>query len=114
MNQAAISAITARQRRFFDTGVTLDVRYRAAALERLHKVVSDHESELTAALRQDLGKSNTESYMCEIGMVLSALRWLRRNLRRLTKGKPQDKIDPVAALINSVYLFDLFNGNIQQ
>ncbi len=52
MNQAAISAITARQRRFFDTGVTLDVRYRRAALQRLKKAVIAHEGELAAALRQ--------------------------------------------------------------
>ena len=85
MNQTAISAVTARQRRFFDTDVTLDVRYRAAALKRLQKAVSEHEAELATALRQDLGKSRTESYMCEIGMVLSELRWLLRNLKRLTR-----------------------------
>ena len=85
MNQAAISAITARQRRFFDTGVTLDVRYRTAALKRLQRAVTEHESDLLAALRQDLGKSRTEGYMCEIGMVLSELRWLLKNLKRLAK-----------------------------
>ncbi len=85
MNQAAISAITARQRRFFDTGVTLDVRYRIAALKRLQKAVTEHESELTAALRHDLGKSDAEGYLCEIGLVRSELRWLLRNLKRLTR-----------------------------
>ncbi len=85
MNQTTISAVTARQRRFFDTGVTLDIRYRQAALKRLQKAVLEHEAALTAALRQDLGKSGTESYMCEIGMVLSELRWLLKNLKRLTK-----------------------------
>ena len=88
MNQAAISAITARQRRFFDTGVTLDVRYRTAALKRLRQAVTEHESDLLAALRQDLGKSRTEGYMCEIGMVLSELRWLLKNLKRLAKDQP--------------------------
>ena len=47
-------------------------------------------------------------------LFTNALTEKKNDLRRLTKGKPQDKIDPVAALINSVYLFDLFNGNIQQ
>lgn len=85
MNQAAIAAVTARQRRFFNTGVTLDVRYRTAALKRLQKAVIDHEAELTAALRQDLGKSATESYMCEIGMIRSELRWLLRHIKHLTR-----------------------------
>ena len=47
-------------------------------------------------------------------LFTNALTEKKNDLRRLTKGKPQDKIDPVAALINSVYLFDLANGNIQQ
>ena len=47
-------------------------------------------------------------------LFTNALTEKKNDLRRLTKGKPQDKIDPVAALINCVYLFDLFNGNIQQ
>ena len=85
MNQTAICAATARQRRFFDTGVTLDIRYRTAALKRLEKVVIDHESELLAALRQDLGKSRTEGYMCELGMLRSELSWLLKNLKKLTR-----------------------------
>ena len=47
-------------------------------------------------------------------LFTNALTEKKNDLRRLTKGKPQDKIDPVAALINSVYLFDIANGNIQQ
>ena len=47
-------------------------------------------------------------------LFTNALTEKKNDLRRLTKGKPQDKIDPVAALINCVYLFDLANGNIQQ
>ena len=87
MNQSAISAVTARQRRFFDTGVTLDLRYSAAAQKRQHKDLIDHESELAAALRQDLGKSRTEGYMCEIGMVRAEIRWLLKNLKRLTRDR---------------------------
>ena len=87
MNQTAISEVTARQRRFFDTGVTLDIRYRAAALKRLQKAVIDHESELAAALGRDLGKSRTEGYMCEIGMLRAEIRWLLKNLKRLTRDR---------------------------
>ena len=85
MDQSDISGITARQRQFFASGVTLDVRWRAAALKRLRKAVIDHEPELLAALRQDLGKSPTEAYFCELGMVRSELGWLLKNLKRLTR-----------------------------
>ena len=87
MTQTDISALTARQRRFFDTGVTLDVRYRCAALKRLQRALISQEAELCAALRQDLGKSAAESYMCELGMVRAELRWLLKNLKRLTRDR---------------------------
>ncbi len=85
MTQAHIASLTAKQRRFFDTGVTLDVRYRLAALRRLEHCLRTNEEELSAALRQDLGKSGTESYLCEIGMLRSELRWLIANLRSLSR-----------------------------
>ena len=87
MDQAAISAVTARQRRFFNTGMTLDIGYREAALKRLQAAVRSRERAICAALRQDLGKSDTESYMCEVGMVLSEIGWLLKNLKRLTRDR---------------------------
>ena len=50
------------------------------------------------------------------------VRWLfsnsllevKHDLRRLTKGKPWNKIDPIHGLLNCMYCFDFANGNIQQ
>ena len=47
-------------------------------------------------------------------LFTNALIERKNDLRRLTKGKPQDKIDPIAGLVNCTYLFELANGNIQQ
>lgn len=47
-------------------------------------------------------------------LFTNALIEVKNDLRRLTKGKPQNKIDPIAGLVNCTYLFDLANGNIQQ
>ena len=41
--------------------------------------------EIAGALRADLGKSAAESYMCETGLLLADISWLRRNLRRLAR-----------------------------
>lgn len=87
MNETVISSIVARQRRFYNTGVTQDIRYRTAALKRLRRAVEEHEKELASALLQDLGKSAAESYMCEIGMVLSELSWLIKNMKKLTRDR---------------------------
>ena len=39
-----------------------------------------NESEILSALKQDLHKSGAESYMAEVGMTLSELRYVKRHL----------------------------------
>ena len=46
-----------------------------------------HEADLAAALKEDLGKSRMESYMCEIGLTLSELTWMQKHLRSLMRSK---------------------------
>ena len=70
-----------RQRKFFDSGKTLDVAYRLRALKLLEQAVTEGEQKLADALRRDLGKSRAEAYMCEIGLTLSELRYMRRHMR---------------------------------
>ena len=45
-----------RQRRFFDSGITLSAGFRRAALKRLADAMKLFEPKLLAALREDLGK----------------------------------------------------------
>ncbi len=70
-----------RQRSFFDSGKTLDIHYRLAALNALEQAVREYEPKLSEALFSDLGKSRAESYMCEIGLTLSELRYMKKHLR---------------------------------
>ena len=74
-------ALVARQRAYFRTGATLPYKARRDALTRLHRAILEREGEINAALQQDLGKSPSESYMCEVGMTLSELSHMRRHLR---------------------------------
>lgn len=76
------------QKSFFATGQTRGVQYRYDALIRLRDAIRAHEQEICDALQADLGKSGTESYMCEIGMALSELSWMIRHFRRETGVKP--------------------------
>ena len=55
--------------------------YRLRALRLLEQAVTDHEQRLAHALRSDLGKSRAEAYMCEIGLTLSELRYMKRHMR---------------------------------
>ena len=75
-----ISGIVARQRAYFETGKTLPVAARRDALDRLRRSILAHEDKIHEALRRDLGKSASEAYMCETGMVLAELSYVRRHM----------------------------------
>ncbi len=79
--------IVKEQREWFAKGKTRSVRWRIGALQTLKRAILKYEDEIHEALKQDLGKSPVEGYMCETGMVLSELSWMIRNLRRLAGEK---------------------------
>ncbi len=81
MDAAQAQALLERQRRFFSTGATLDVAARKDALRRLRDAVDRFAQPLYQALREDLGKSPSESYMCELGLVKSEISFLLRHVR---------------------------------
>ncbi len=89
-----IKEITELQREYFYTGKTLPVSERVAALTRLEESIIKHTSEIYSALKADLGKSEAEAYMCELGMVFSELRFIRKNLKKWAK--PQKRKTPIA------------------
>ena len=86
MTEQQIAQALESQRRFFSTGKTLPRAFRAKALEDLQNAILRHEEEINAALKADLGKGAVESYMCETGMTLSELSWMRRHLAGLMRG----------------------------
>ena len=65
-----IHDIVLRQRSFFRTGVTLDVKWRKEQLKKLKQAVIDNREMLESALYEDLGKSPVEAYLCDIGPVI--------------------------------------------
>lgn len=70
-----------RCRAYFQTGATIAIDARINALRALEQAIIAHESEIYDALKQDLGKSATESYMCEVGLTLAELRYQLRHVR---------------------------------
>lgn len=87
MNEAEIQQIVKKQRHFFQSGATLSIDRRSFALSKLKIAILLHEDEILDALKEDLGKSNMESYMCEVGLVLSELTYMLKNIHRLSKEK---------------------------
>lgn len=76
-----IAKIVGKQREYFQTGQTLPVKVRIAALKRLYDGIKSHEAEIADALKADLGKSGYEGFMCEIGLVLSEISYMLRHIR---------------------------------
>ena len=87
MTELEIRNILTRQREYFAAGHTLPYAARLAALKKLKDALQRHEADLARALREDLGKSDYESYMCETGLTLSEASWMIRNLRRLMRDR---------------------------
>ena len=77
-----ISAVVAEQREFFRSGATLDVKWRMEQLKKLKQAVIEHEEELETALYEDLGKSKTEAYLCDIGPVIVEVNEILKGLKK--------------------------------
>ena len=79
--------ILQRQKEYFASGATLPVKNRIAALKRLRSVIYANEQLIYDALKADLGKSATESYMCEVGMTLSEISHMLRHIKGYARSK---------------------------
>jgi aldehyde dehydrogenase (NAD+) len=77
---------------FFKNGKTLDIKTRIRLLIALKQSVKAHESDITLALKKDLGKPTAEIWLAEIYIVLDELNTVIKNLQfwakpRRVKGK---------------------------
>ena len=82
-----VKELISEQRIFFQSGKTLSVDFRIGELKKLYQSVQDFEKEILCALQADLGKSATESYMCEVGMALSEIRYMIKHVKKWSKGE---------------------------
>ena len=81
-NEVEISNIVAVQRKFFRTGATLPIKWRIQQLKKLKAAVIAHEKEFEDALAEDLGRSQVEAYLCDIGPIVVEINEMIRGLRR--------------------------------
>ena len=82
-----IESLIMEQRKFFNSGATLPVEFRVDMLKKLYDAVKKYENEISAALKADLGKSDFEGFMCEIGMALSEISYMIRHTPKFAKEK---------------------------
>ncbi|MBE7007937.1 MAG: aldehyde dehydrogenase family protein [Ruminococcaceae bacterium] len=80
-----IHALVEKQRDLFRSGATLDVGWRIEQLEKLKLSVLVHEDELKRALAADLGRSEAEAYLCDVGSVVLEINEAIRGVRKWAK-----------------------------
>ena len=87
MTSEEIQIILEKQRAFFNSGATISVDFRIAALRKLYAAIRVHEDEIHAALTADLGKSHYEGFMCESGLALTEISYMIKHTRKLARSK---------------------------
>lgn len=86
------------QRELSRSNPTIDIKERRNALLKLKQVIKDKQIEIEQALFSDLHKSKEESYLTEIGIVLSEINFA---LKHLTKWSKKRKVRSSLSLFPS-------------
>jgi len=110
MTKEEIQKIVENQRKYFQTGATLPVKNRIAALKKLKAAVTAHEKDICDALNADLGKSATEAFMCEVGIVLGELSYMIKHTAKYAKD--HRVATPLANFLSRSYVKSSPYGNV--
>lgn len=84
---AEVKKILSNQKTFFQSGVTLDIKFRRDALTRLFEKIKEMRSEIHTALHSDLRKSEFESIETETSCILEEIIYMRKRLKTWAKPK---------------------------
>ena len=74
-----------KQRAYFRTGATLPLAFRKEMLIRLKQSVIKHQSDMERALKEDLGRSDFEAYLCDIGPIILEINEAIHGLKKWAK-----------------------------
>lgn len=105
-----IEEILQKQRAFFKTGVTIPVAYRIEALKRLQATIMANEENINKAIKEDLGKSAFEAYMCETGLTLTEISHMLKHIR--SYAKEHVVLTPLAQFASRSYQKPSPKGNV--
>ncbi len=104
-----IMEICGKQKAYFHSGATLDVKTRKNNLKLLENAVHKWEKPLCDALWQDLHKSYQEAYLTEISILLGEIRTHLRNIGKWTR--PQRRHTPLKLFPSSSRIISEPLGN---
>ena len=84
-NKELVHEAVERQRAYFQTGVTLPLKFRKEMLLRLKESVLKHQADMEKALHEDLGRSDGEAFLCDVGPVILEINEAIHGLRKWAK-----------------------------
>lgn len=82
-----IQEIVSKQKEFFKTQQTKNLRFRKMYLEKLRDIILQNENLLYEAIDKDFGKSKFDTFTTEISFVLNDIKYYLNNLKSLSKPK---------------------------
>ncbi len=82
-----IQEIVSKQKDFFKTQQTKNIRFRKMYLEKLRDVILQNENLLYEAIYKDFGKSKFDTFPTEISFILNDINYYLKNLKSLSKPK---------------------------
>ena len=80
-----IELIVNKQREYFLSNETLDIKFRIDQLRKLKKALIDNEKLIIEALCKDLGRSEAEAYFCDFGSVILELNETIKGIKKWAK-----------------------------
>jgi len=82
-----VKNILSAQKTFFQSGATLDIKFRKDTLTRLFNKIEEMRPEIHAALYSDLRKSEFESIETETSGILEEIIYMRKRVKKWAKPK---------------------------
>lgn len=80
-----ISAINERARAYFKTDATLPYAFRMQKLQALADGIRKFQPQILKAMYDDLGKSEIEAYVAEVGVVMKDIHHTQKHLKKWMK-----------------------------
>ncbi len=99
-----------KQRDFFSTGQTRKIEFRLESLKKLEKTLRVHEIEIFAALNQDLGRCDFETYLAEVAYLYAEITHTKDSLADWMAPRPQNT--PLALAVSSSYVLPVPLGQV--
>ncbi|MBS1783306.1 MAG: aldehyde dehydrogenase [Bacteroidetes bacterium] len=82
-----IEGIIEKQKDFFHSNQTKDIRYRTQQLKKLRQLLKENEVKLYQAIYTDFGKSMFDTFMTELSLVYHEINEAIKNLKKWSKPK---------------------------